>query len=479
MGAAYSHCKGEYSTWGYHCLLFDGDIRESNLHVLDRSFPNNSEIYLAKQHVNFGGLMYHHYFITDTREVHFLELSNFGQTSDSKLFYETKRVQVNTLPHMNNEIIKTTKVTTAIKERMVQVMGMCNFSLCLRNSEQVANYIFSGEWMSLQMEAEGALLQYFGNMMNPIDLKKVNVFPSTILPTSIGGRSSPKLYSMIDKQYTPTSFQYYSDGNKDSYNILVVGKDNKIYCFIKSNFFFNKNGFLGPTGAGKSKLVNVLFNTAICDSKISHESVTRDVCFIEGKGEIFDLKTSMKQTKKIVIADTVGLCDTELEDKQLFKMLKGRVSINIQQIDAVFIVFKADRLLKEHVKNITKVMEWLQYDKGCNYLNFLFVATFSENLNQEEKDELKIQARKMLKLKDTKIDGSDYESLVYVGFPKEDQLNDNGKEQVKASWELLQPLVRVNDTMDQLKGYELHVEKENAWNNKIRLPRSSEQCTIL
>lgn len=234
--------------------------------------------------------------------------------------------------------------------------------------------------------------------------------------------------------------------------------------------------FTGPTGAGKSRLINVLFNSEVCDSAVSHQSVTRDVCFIEGNAEIVDLQTSAKTAKKIVVADTVGLCDTEWNDNEIFELVKSRISRNLVGINAVFIVFRADRLLKEHIKNIIKVMDWLQYNK--NHLNFLFVGTFAENLTEEQKENLKLQARSILKLKDTKIPGSGYESLVYVGFPPEDHLNEFGKNQVKASWELLQPLMRLNENCDQLKDYRVHVEKEKAWYSYIRLNRLS-SCTIL
>lgn len=44
---------------------------------------------------------------------------------------------------------------------------------------------------------------------------------------------------MIDKQYIPTSFQYFSNGNEDSYNILVVGeaynKKKKLFDFYDLN----------------------------------------------------------------------------------------------------------------------------------------------------------------------------------------------------------------------------------------------------
>lgn len=185
--------------------------------------------------------------------------------------------------------------------------------------------------------------------------------------------------------------------------------------------------------------------------------------------------------KRIIVADTVGLCDTEWGDDKIFHLLKGRVSRNFKSISAVFIVFRADRLLKEHIKNIKDVMNWLNYTSGSNYLNFLFVGTFAENLSQAEKNHLKEQVREILTLKDTKIPNSEYESLVYVGFPPEDQLNEKGKKQVESSWDSLQPLMRLKENGQQLTDYKLHLVKEKIWYPRIKMPGwcSGGACTIL
>lgn len=300
--------------------------------------------------------------------------------------------------------------------------------------------------------------------------KEINQFPSAILPKTVGAITGPKVYSMIDQHYVPARFNYFSDFNKETYNILVVGKTEQSVLLSK----ICKKNVLGPTGAGKSRLVNVLFNTEICESQVSHKSVTRDFCFIEGQGEIIDLKTSVKQMKKVVVADTVGLCDTEWDDRKILAFIKGRVGRKFKYIDAAFIVFKADRLSKEHVINIKEIMKWLNYNRS-NHLSFLFVGMCAENLCPLTKENLKKQAREMLGLIDTKLPGNEYESLVYVGFPPEDQLNDNGKKMVEKSWDLLQPLVRLNENSMQLKDYKLHVANQTFW----KLPRIFRICTIL
>lgn len=226
MGATYSLMAQEKITWDYHCLLFDEVNRKTNLNLIDVYFPDNSEIQLAKQNVCIGGLKYEHFFITDIEGAHFLELSSSEQNPEN--MYETFRVQCNTLPHAKGEVCGSTeRVTPEIKERMSHLLGMCNYSLCLRNSEHVANYIFSGKWASFQMEGKGALADHFESIMTENQRKKINVFPSTIKPKTMDGISGSKLYSMIDKRYVPVKFQYFADAAKDSYNVLVVGKGKK------------------------------------------------------------------------------------------------------------------------------------------------------------------------------------------------------------------------------------------------------------
>lgn len=70
----------------------------------------------------------------------------------------------------------------------------------------------------------------------------------------------------------------------------------------------NKNKIVG---AGKSHLINILFNREICDSKISHHSVTQDVGFVRGRGRVFDCEKLSLVEKDLVVIDTVGLCDTQ------------------------------------------------------------------------------------------------------------------------------------------------------------------------
>jgi len=185
-----------------------------------------------------------------------------------------------------------------------------------------------------------------------------------------------------------------------------------------------------------------------------------------------------------VVADTVGLCDTEWDDAKILSLIKGRVSSNFKYIDAVFVVFKADRLLKDQVSSIKAVMEWLGYDKKNNHLNFLFVGTCADNLSDDEKSRLGQEASDILGLKTTErtvdenagvIAPMKYDSLVYTGFPPETSLNENGKKGVEKSWDLLQPLLLLS-TGESLKTYYEVLEKKKF--SRLSIPSMS-SCNIL
>lgn len=196
-----------------------------------------------------------------------------------------------------------------------------------------------------------------------------------------------------------------------------------------------------------------------------------------------DYKTGKYVSKKIVVADTVGLCDTDWTDEQTFKLITGRVSSNLKYIDAVFMVFKADRLLKEHIKPMKEVMDWLGYNKEENRMKFMFVATHAENLDDKETQRMKGEAIKMLDLKVMKLadlvdETGKYvhplETLVYAGFPKEAYLNESGKQKIKESWDHVQLLLGIHP------GEKVEIIKETRkyFGFRIDVP-SMKSCVIL
>jgi GTP-binding protein EngB required for normal cell division len=251
----------------------------------------------------------------------------------------------------------------------------------------------------------------------------VNTFPSCIRPKVFNISASPKIYSFTKDHYIASNFEYYLDINEDTYNVLVIG----------------------PTGAGKSHLINVIFNQEISDSKSSHFSVTREICFIKGRGRVYSEQRKNFVERSVCVIDTIGLCDTEWNDEIIINLIKGRVSNNFKHIDVVLIVFKTDRIQPSVAASIKKVLEWLKYRN--NWARFQFICTHSENVENEEEDTLREQAISILGLRDTTrsffLGRETLKTLIYSGFPQERTLNDLTRDRVKESWRQLNLLLTV------------------------------------
>jgi len=250
----------------------------------------------------------------------------------------------------------------------------------------------------------------------------VNSFPEAIRPHVFEEKVEP-LYEFLNTKYVATNFEYYLDYNENTYNILMIG----------------------PTGAGKSRLINVIFNREVCLSDLSLTSVTKEIYFVRGQGIVGSNK------REIIVADTIGLCDTEWNEDEVLNLIKDRVSANVRQINAVFIVINANRLLKEFARNIREVMKWLKYDKGQNRDNFTFVLTHCDGISDEKKVKLANDAKQLFQLKDTVNtiylynDGKEqkttekFDRVVCTGFPNAETLNEKGIKQVSDSYEAMSP----------------------------------------
>lgn len=152
--------------------------------------------------------------------------------------------------------------------------------------------------------------------------------------------------------------------------------------------------------------------------------------FIRGQGKIGN------ENREIIVTDTIGLCDTELKDEHITDLLKDRISSNMYSLNKIFVVISSARMHKNHLNNIKKMMDWLDYSN--NYGRFYFVLTYCENASDEEKEDLKSQLAKFLNLKGKKYySGKEflYEKLPIdcVSFLKPELLNDYGTEQIKNS----------------------------------------------
>jgi len=188
---------------------------------------------------------------------------------------------------------------------------------------------------------------------------------------------------------------------------------------------------------------------------VSHRSVTREIYFVRGQGQVYNIQKKTYEERNIVVADTIGLCDTEWDDDKVISLIKNRISSNINYIDAVFIIFKADRLIKQYIENIQKILKWLGYYKNKNsQMRFWFIGTYADHLSDGNKNSLLEEATEIFQLEKTGRvlipTGEKFQSLVYTGFPPEDDLNEKTKEKVKESWKSLLRMIKHPGNTDRI-----------------------------
>lgn len=244
-----------------------------------------------------------------------------------------------------------------MKARLKGVLGATNFSYALRNSEHMARYISTGLWYSLDMAGETPMFRELKNWLGDKALL-VNALPAELIlkemPAFIQVPIYRELQSSLLAEYEGVRFKVLP--NDAEMNIVV----------------------LGPTGAGKSSIINVLFNRKVAKVKRGPQSVTRHMHIYTG------FLTCGATRKRLNVMDTVGFCDSVIPPGQVVKLVKGFIKANMMYLDKVVVVC-AGRLPREQSDAIKKFMCWLQYSK--HQQEFVFLYNQAEELNHTERVE--------------------------------------------------------------------------------------------
>lgn len=308
--------ESEKATWAADHSLKINDERQTR-QVSNIANFKKAQLRLCWMDCAQNGLKYRHYFVTDsTWTIEFL-------------CEEGVEIHQRPLP-VPYHIEESFNMTHDVRKRMEAVCGATAYSLTLRNCEHVARYIHSGAWLSYQMLPQGSLGSTFLKSM--MDHKqKVNRAPRELQVPVI-----PRpLYAALEY---PGFLRYCesAEGLKavddPAFNVVMIG----------------------PTGCGKSHLINLLFNQTLAESKASAISVTREMTIYSGEGRI------NKRQRRVNIIDTIGLCDTHIEADDVLEIIKENIRVNCACIDQV-VVICSDRLQRQQIQSIQKILDWLKF----------------------------------------------------------------------------------------------------------------------
>ena len=344
--------REEQKSWKLpHELIRNQEDVKIQIPLLSNFGPTLSLCY--QDHSKYG-ITYQHWFITDgTWTIEFIRDKKARARGQLLVHNYPKDPYIETEEFQN---------TNDVRIRMAKVCGATNYSLGLRNCEHLARYIFCGVWASFQMTGEGVLRKVLYDYMEE-SKKLTNTFPRELVPEE---HSIVELYSGISDLVRFTTRRETLTKDEDNmYNIL----------------------FLGPTGCGKSTLINQMYNKTVCKVEGGIDSVTKEIHYTQGVyswpyrlDDYHGVITN--RTARVNIIDTIGFCDSVLTPNQVLAIVKNSVRVNLANIDKV-VICCSGRMEAEHRNSIKQFMDWLNYKKYKQ--QFVFFYTKTDRMSEEEK----------------------------------------------------------------------------------------------
>jgi len=269
------------------------------------------------------------------------------------------------------DILERFSLEEEVKNRLGQVCGSTSYSIVLRNSEHFARYIYCGRWVSTQMLPGERIYEQFIKQMP----QRAKAFINTTLPCEL------ETVQIIKPVYThQKAFIEYKGKSSNSHTTHTA---------LSREDAFNI-AILGPTGCGKSHLINLLFNKTVCKSASQAESVTQHVTIYSGFACVY------KEPRLVNVIDTVGFCDTKLTPKEVERMIRQSIHNNFIHLDKIVIVCSG-RIENGHKAAIQQFMDWFRYP--ANWGNFALVYGKCDGLSQDERAQGIMDACRILEFK--------------------------------------------------------------------------------
>ncbi|AYV82451.1 MAG: hypothetical protein Hyperionvirus1_30 [Hyperionvirus sp.] len=148
---------------------------------------------------------------------------------------------------------------------------------------------------------------------------------------------------------------------------------------------------MGQRGAGKSRLINVLFGGEVVESTAGFVSVTQDIKFVRGKNSKGNDVTVIDMNRFYIKRD---------EMKKIILSMKKKLSENAPKIDKVIVCLNATSPLGfADIEVIKEMLLWLGYKDGSE--KFLFVLTHTFSLEGETLERLHREGKEVIGLRET------------------------------------------------------------------------------